>query len=91
VEGYEYQTGYEVEDIMGSQFNKEQKKVLYISNNLGFRLKHPGVPAGSDGSDRTSYPLTENYTLPVTQATGRVSLQSTWERQQQTCEYLGAP
>jgi hypothetical protein len=45
----------------------------YISNNPSFRLKHPGVPDGSDGSDGTSYPLTENYTLPVAQATGRVA------------------
>jgi len=30
VEGYEYQTEYKVEEIMGSQFNKEQKKVLYL-------------------------------------------------------------
>jgi hypothetical protein len=30
VEGYEYHTGYEVEDIMRSQFNKERKKVLYL-------------------------------------------------------------
>ena len=45
----------------------------YISNNSSFRLKHPGVPDGSDGSDGTSYPLTENYTLPVAQATGRVA------------------
>jgi len=44
-----------------------------ISNNPGFRLKHPGVPDCSDGSDGTSYPLTENYTLPVAQATGRVA------------------
>jgi len=41
-----------------------------ISNNSSFRQKHPGVPDGSDGSDGTSYPLTENYTLPVAQATG---------------------
>jgi len=41
-----------------------------ISNNPCFRLKHPGVP---DGSDETSYPLTENYPLPVAQATGRIS------------------
>jgi len=31
-----------------------------ISNDPSFRPKHPGVPDGSDGSDRTSYPLTEN-------------------------------
>jgi hypothetical protein len=41
-----------------------------ISNIPSFRLKHPGVPDGSDGSDGTLYPLTENYTLPVAQATG---------------------
>ena len=44
-----------------------------ISNNPSFRLKHPGVPDSSDGSDGTSYPVTENYTLPVAQATGRVA------------------
>jgi hypothetical protein len=45
----------------------------FISNNSSFRQKHLGVPDGSDGSDGTSYPLTENYTLPVVQATGRVA------------------
>jgi len=44
-----------------------------ISNYSSFRQKHPGVPDGSDGSDGTSYPLTENYTLPVAQATGRIA------------------
>jgi len=44
-----------------------------ISNNPSFRLKHPGVPDGSDGSDGTSYPLPENHTLPVTQATGPIA------------------
>jgi len=62
-----------------------------ISNNPGFRLKHPGVPDGSEGSDGTSYPLTENYTVPVAQATGRIAQHSTCERQRQTCERLGAP
>jgi hypothetical protein len=47
--------------------------VWNISNNPSFRLKHQGVPDGSDGSDRTSNPLTENCTLPVAQATGRVA------------------
>jgi hypothetical protein len=42
-----------------------------ISNNSTFRQKHPGVPDGSDGSDGTSYPLTEDYMLPVAQAMGR--------------------
>ena len=41
-----------------------------ISNDHNFRLKHPGVPDGSDG---TSYAVTENYTLPVAQATARVA------------------
>jgi len=45
----------------------------YISNNCGFHQKHPGVPDSSDGSDGTLYPLTENYTLPVAQATGRIA------------------
>jgi len=40
-------------------------KPMCISNDLNFRLKHPGVLDGSDGSDGTSYALTENYTLPV--------------------------
>jgi hypothetical protein len=44
-----------------------------ISNNTSFHLNHPGVPEGSDGCDGTSYPLTENLTLPVAQATGRVA------------------
>jgi len=41
------------------------RRVESISNNASFRLKHLGVPDGSDGSDGTSYHLTENYTLPV--------------------------
>jgi len=45
----------------------------HIINNPRFRLKHPGVPDGSDGSARTSYPLTENQTRPVAQVTGRTA------------------
>jgi hypothetical protein len=57
---------------------------VYIRNNSSFRQKHPGVPDSSDGSDGTSYPLTENYMLPVAQATGPSLLNwcsagSTWE------------
>jgi hypothetical protein len=48
-------------------------RALNISKNSSFRQKLPGVPDGSDGSDDTSYPLMENYTLPVTQATGRIA------------------
>jgi len=47
--------------------------MMDISNIPSFRQKHPGVPDGSDGSDGTSYPLTENSTLPVAQATGRIA------------------
>jgi len=43
-----------------------------ISNDSSLSLKHPGVPDCFDCSDATSYPLTENYTLPVPQATGGI-------------------
>jgi hypothetical protein len=46
---------------------------MFISNNSSFRLKHLGVPDGSDGSGGTSYPLTENQRRPVDRATGRVA------------------
>ena len=46
---------------------------ILISNDLSFRQKHPGVRDSSEGSDETLYPLTENYMLPVTQATCRVA------------------
>ena len=36
VEGYENQTGYEVADIIGSHFNKERKKVLYLVRCKGY-------------------------------------------------------
>jgi hypothetical protein len=44
VEGYEYQTGYKVEDIMGSQFNKEQKNILYL-------VKWKGYPDNTDWTE----------------------------------------
>ena len=44
--------------------------VRCISNDLSFHQKHPGVPDGSDSCDGTSYSLTENYTIPITQVTG---------------------
>jgi len=47
--------------------------IAHISNNSSFRQKHEGVPDGSDDSDAISYPLAENFTLPVVQATGRVA------------------
>jgi len=43
---------------------------LSIRNNSSFCQKHLGVPDGSDGSESTLYPLTENFTLPVAKATG---------------------
>jgi len=48
-------------------------KTTSISKDPNFHLKHPGVPDGSDGSDGTSYALTENYMLPVAQATVRLA------------------
>jgi hypothetical protein len=66
-------------------------RVGSISNNRSLHRQHPGVPDASDGSDGTSYALTENYTFPAAQATRRVAHQSTWERRQQTWERLGAP
>jgi len=71
-------------------------KASYISNNIGFHLKHQGVPDGSDGTDRTLNALTENHTLPVPQATGRVAylppLLCAWYTQHQhnTCVTLFA-
>jgi len=49
------------------------KSANSISNNRSFRLKHPGVRDSSDGSGGTLYPLTENQTLHVAQATGCVA------------------
>jgi len=46
----------------------ENIRIESISNNPSCRQKHPGVPVGSDGSDGTSYPLTEKYTLPIARA-----------------------
>jgi len=45
--------------------------LFFISNNASFRLKHPGFPDGSDGSEGTAYALMENYMVRVAQATGR--------------------
>ena len=47
--------------------------LVSISNNPCFRQKHAGIPDSTDGSDGTSYPLTEIYMLPVAQAPGRVA------------------
>jgi len=46
---------------------------LFISNDPSFRQKHPGILDGFDGSDESSYPVRENDTLPVAQATGCVT------------------
>ena len=44
-----------------------------ISNKPSFHQEHPGVSDSPDGSDGTSYPLTENQTRPLAQTTGRVA------------------
>jgi hypothetical protein len=44
-----------------------------ISDNPSFHQKHPGVPVGSDGSDKSVYPVTEKYTLPVAHPTDRIA------------------
>jgi hypothetical protein len=51
----------------------EYSLVRVIRKNPGFRLKHTGVADGSDESDGTSYPLMENYMLPVAQAMGHIA------------------
>ena len=56
-----------------SQIFREVRVRIPISNNPRFRLKHPGIPDASEGSDRASYPVTENYMLSVTQATGHIA------------------
>jgi hypothetical protein len=30
VDGYNYETGYEVEEVMGRQYCEDQKQVLYL-------------------------------------------------------------
>jgi len=44
VDGCEYQTGYEVKEIMCSQFNKEWKEVLYL-------VKWEGYPEETDWTE----------------------------------------
>jgi len=46
---------------------------IYISNDHSVSLNHQGVLDGLNGSDETSYPLTENYRLPVSHVTGRIA------------------
>jgi hypothetical protein len=50
-----------------------KNKTQVINNNPSLHLKHLGVPDGADGSDGTSYPLTENYTLPIAHTMGPVT------------------
>jgi len=57
--------------LLRNVINSYQKHSVCIINNPSFSLNDPGVLDGCDGSDRTLYPVTENYTLPVAQATGR--------------------
>jgi hypothetical protein len=44
-----------------------------ISKNPSLQQKHPGVPDGSERSDRTLQPLMENYMIPLTQATSCIA------------------
>jgi hypothetical protein len=44
VDGYEYETGFEVEEIMGSQYSKERKRVLYL-------VKWKGYPEEADWTE----------------------------------------
>ena len=62
-----------VHDTNGDLADGPNKRLPNISNNSSFRLKHPGVPDGSDGSGGTSYPLTENQTRPIAQAMGCIA------------------
>jgi hypothetical protein len=59
--------------ILSARSITTPSNVLPISNNSNFRQQHPGVPVGSDGSDRTLNPLPEEYTLPVAQGTSGVA------------------
>ena len=44
VDGYEYETGYEVEEVMGSQHSMERKRVLYL-------VKWKGYPEEADWTE----------------------------------------
>jgi len=62
-----------------------------ISNDPNFHLKHPGVPDSSDGSDGTSYALTEIYTLHVASDTYLLYFVVTYtHHQNDTCVTLFA-
>jgi hypothetical protein len=74
-------------DILSDLDDAVTLAVNNISSNSIFRQKHPGVLDGTDGSDGTSYPLTENKMLSVTQAMGPSWLDSCSSIQ----AYLGAP
>jgi hypothetical protein len=36
VDGYQFETGYKVEEIMGSQYSNERKRVLYQVKWMGY-------------------------------------------------------
>jgi len=46
-------------------FSPPPLSVPDISNKPCFRQKYLGVPDGSDGSDATWYPVTENPVFPM--------------------------
>jgi hypothetical protein len=44
-----------------------------VSNNANFSQRHTDVPVGSDNSEGASYPRTEEYMLPLSQAMGYIA------------------
>jgi hypothetical protein len=36
LDGYEYDTDYEVDEIMGSQYSKERKRIVYLVKWKGY-------------------------------------------------------
>jgi len=46
---------------------------VIISNNSSFHQEYWGILVGSDGSEWTSYPRTQNYLLPVAKVMGHVA------------------
>ena len=62
-----------VHDFLEMWQGSKNQRATHISNNSNFRQNHPCDHDGSDSSDGTLYPMMENSTLPVAQATGRVA------------------
>ena len=65
--------GWAHQDAVGRVVGQLWNQTEPISNTCSFSQKHPSIQDDSDGSDGTSYPLTENHTVRVAQGTGRVA------------------